>query len=66
MLSTLPEQLFCSGSCMLSYVDVCVVFECLYVAQGQKGEPGVILGPDGTPMHLGGLAGQLVKNLMNR
>lgn len=32
----------------------------IYV-QGEKGEPGVILGPDGQPMYLGGLAGKPVK-----
>uniref|UniRef100_A0A3Q3KE47 Thrombospondin-like N-terminal domain-containing protein n=1 Tax=Monopterus albus TaxID=43700 RepID=A0A3Q3KE47_MONAL len=26
--------------------------------RGQKGEPGIILGPDGTPLYLGALAGQ--------
>lgn len=39
--------------------------ESLRVAQGQKGEPGLILGPDGTPRYLGGLTGQPVKTLTN-
>lgn len=31
--------------------------------QGQKGEPGLILGADGRPQYIGGLGGQPVKTL---
>lgn len=30
----------------------------LLCAQGEKGEPGLIIGPDGNPLYLGGLTGQ--------
>lgn len=33
---------------------------CWWYVQGQKGEPGLILGPDGKPQHIGGLGGALV------
>ncbi|MEQ2193848.1 hypothetical protein XENOCAPTIV_015971, partial [Xenoophorus captivus] len=32
---------------------------------GQKGEPGIIMGPDGRPLYLGGLTGQPVLCLYN-
>lgn len=36
----------------------CMFVSCFWwYVQGQKGEPGLILGPDGKPQHIGGLGG---------
>uniref|UniRef100_A0A8C9XA11 Collagen type XVIII alpha 1 chain a n=1 Tax=Sander lucioperca TaxID=283035 RepID=A0A8C9XA11_SANLU len=37
--------------------EVCVVWLLLHCAQGEKGEPGLIIGPDGNLLHLEGLTG---------
>uniref|UniRef100_A0A4W4GXF4 Thrombospondin-like N-terminal domain-containing protein n=1 Tax=Electrophorus electricus TaxID=8005 RepID=A0A4W4GXF4_ELEEL len=36
--------------------DVTTQFEGILCLQGEKGEPGLVIGPDGSPLYLGGLA----------
>lgn len=48
---------------MLNLFGEISIVKCFF--QGQKGEPGIIMGPDGKPMYLGGLAGQQVNLLFD-
>lgn len=36
------------------------MFSHCFCVQGEKGEPGLIVGPDGNPLYLDGLVGQQV------
>ena len=49
----------CSHSSSLGHGrnKVSVVWLLLHCAQGEKGEPGLIIGPDGNLLHLEGLTG---------
>jgi len=57
-------ELFCRVNKAVSYHDdtppICVVSLLLPCVQGEKGEPGLIVGPDGNPLYLAGLTGPKV------